>query len=131
MITLQRRNRDKAMALSLFYTAKRRIYPSYSRGVTPTDLSECIPVEICAAMREGIRMMDQRLHGFASADAVLTGVETRSSSPVRITRGETLQSISLKGFFPCGEGAGYAGGIISAAADGIRCAEIVLQQTQS
>lgn len=107
------------------------VNPSYSRGVTPTDLSECIPVEICAAMREGIRMMDQRLHGFASADAVLTGVETRSSSPVRITRGETLQSISLKGFFPCGEGAGYAGGIISAAADGIRCAEIVLQQTQS
>ena len=76
-------------------------------------------------------MMDSRLHGFASADAVLTGVETRSSSPVRILRGESLQSVSVRGLYPCGEGAGYAGGIISAAADGIRCAEQILLQRQA
>lgn len=107
------------------------VRPSYSRGVTPADLAVCLPEQVCAAMREGIRMMDSRLHGFASADAVLTGVETRSSSPVRILRGESLQSVSVRGLYPCGEGAGYAGGIISAAADGIRCAEQILLQRQA
>lgn len=106
------------------------VRPSYSRGVTPADLTACLPESVCAAMREGIRMMDSRLHGFASAEAVLTGVETRSSSPVRILRGESLQSVSVQGLYPCGEGAGYAGGIISAAADGIRCAEQILLQRQ-
>ena len=72
-------------------------------------------------------MLDARLHGFACPDAVLTGVETRSSSPVRILRGENLQSVTLPGLYPCGEGAGYAGGIVSAAVDGIRCAEEVLR----
>lgn len=67
--------------------------------------------------------MDGRLKGFAHPDAVLTAVESRSSSPVRILRGDDLQSLTLKGLYPCGEGAGYAGGIISAAVDGIRCAE--------
>ena len=77
-------------------------------------------------MRQGLPLLDARLHGFACPDAVLTGVETRSSSPVRILRGEDLQSVSLAGLYPCGEGAGYAGGIVSAAVDGIRCAERVL-----
>jgi uncharacterized FAD-dependent dehydrogenase len=67
--------------------------------------------------------MDRRLKGFANPDAVLTGVETRTSSPVRIQRDEQLQSVSAKGLFPCGEGAGYAGGITSSAADGLRVAE--------
>ncbi|MDD6174536.1 MAG: FAD-dependent monooxygenase [Firmicutes bacterium] len=104
------------------------VRPSYSRGVQPGDLAACLPAQICEAMREGIRMMDSRLHGFASEEAVLTGVETRSSSPVRILRGESLQSVSVAGLYPCGEGAGYAGGIVSAAADGIRCAEQILRQ---
>ena len=81
-------------------------------------------------MRLGIQMMDRRLHGFAYPDALLTGTETRSSSPVRILRDESCQSVSLRGFYPCGEGAGYAGGIISAAVDGIRCAEMVMENSK-
>ena len=77
-------------------------------------------------MRQGILLMDRRLRGFAHPDAGLTGVETRSSSPVRLTRGADGQSITLGGLYPCGEGAGYAGGIVSAAVDGIRSAEGVL-----
>lgn len=73
-------------------------------------------------LRAAIPLMGHRLHGFAAADAVLTGVETRSSSPVRITRDEGLQSVSTRGLWPCGEGAGYAGGIMSAATDGLRVA---------
>ena len=81
-------------------------------------------------MEEGIRRMDARLHGFAFPDAVLTGVETRSSAPVRLLRNEQLQSVSLKGLYPCGEGAGYAGGIVSAAVDGLRCGEMILQSVK-
>ena len=77
-------------------------------------------------MREALPLLGRRLHGFDCPDAVLTGPETRSSSPVRITRDETLQSVSVLGLYPCGEGAGYAGGITSAAVDGVRCAEAVL-----
>ena len=77
------------------------------------------------SLREAIPIFDQRLRGFSAADAVMTGVETRSSSPVRILRDESLQS-SVRGLYPCGEGAGYAGGIMSAAVDGLRCAEAVL-----
>ena len=76
------------------------------------------------ALRQALPMMDRKLHGFAALDGVLTGVETRSSSPVRILRGEDLQS-TVRGLYPCGEGAGYAGGIVSAAVDGIRVAEAV------
>jgi uncharacterized FAD-dependent dehydrogenase len=72
-------------------------------------------------------MMDRKLHGFSEGDSVLTGIETRSSSPVRIVRDETFQS-TLRGLYPCGEGAGYAGGIVSAAVDGIRVAEAVAAQ---
>ena len=76
--------------------------------------------------------MDRKIHGFAMPDAVLTGVESRSSSPVRIVRhAENCESVSLQGLFPCGEGAGYAGGITSAAVDGLRCAECVAQNYQN
>lgn len=71
--------------------------------------------------------MDRKLKGFAHPDALLTGFETRSSSPVRILRGETMESLALHGLYPCGEGAGYAGGIVSAAVDGIKCAEAILK----
>ena len=72
--------------------------------------------------------MDNRLHGFASPDALLTGLETRSSSPVRILRDENFESVNVKGVYPCAEGAGYAGGITSAAVDGIRCAEKIIDK---
>lgn len=77
-------------------------------------------------MKQGILEMNKRLNGFSFPDAILTGVETRSSSPVRILRTDKLESFNLSGLYPCGEGAGYAGGIISAAIDGIKCAEAVL-----
>lgn len=100
------------------------VEPSYALGVTPCDLHDVLPAYVTLAMEEAIIAMDQKLKGFAMGDAVLTGVETRSSSPVRVERSkETLQSLSVSGLYPCGEGAGYAGGIVSAAIDGIRCAE--------
>lgn len=99
---------------------------TYRPGVTPADLSECLPAFALQAMREALPLLDRRLRGFAMPDAVLTGPETRSSSPVRILRGQDGQSTGLVGLFPCGEGAGYAGGITSAAVDGIRIAEHVL-----
>jgi hypothetical protein len=102
------------------------VRPTYPRGVTPCLLDDCLPDFIADSMRAGIREMDRRLHGFACPDAVLTAVESRSSSPVRIIRGNDMQSAAIKGLYPCGEGAGYAGGIVSAAVDGIRCAEQVL-----
>lgn len=100
--------------------------PSYRPGVVPADLSSCLPTYVVESMRQGILLMERRLHGFSNPDTVLTGVETRSSSPVRIIRGADGQSLTLGGLYPCGEGAGYAGGIVSAAVDGIRAAEAVL-----
>ena len=80
-------------------------------------------------MKEAIISMGRKLKGFDNPDAVLTGLETRSSSPIRILRNvDTLESVGLKGLYPCGEGAGYAGGIISAAVDGIKCAEKVIEK---
>ena len=87
-----------------------------------TALDGCLPPYVAGSLREALPLLDRKVRGFACPDAVLTGVETRSSSPVRILRDETGQS-ALRGLFPCGEGAGYAGGIMSAAADGIRTAE--------
>lgn len=105
----------------------RSVLPSYPLGVTYTDLAECLPGFVVASLREAAPQLDRRMRGFASPDAVLTGVETRSSSPVRIVRDGSLQS-NLRGVYPCGEGAGYAGGIVSAAVDGVRCAEVVLER---
>lgn len=105
-----------------------KVQPSYALGVTLTDLHTVLPDYVCEAMEEAIQAMDHKLHGFARNDAVLTGVETRSSSPVRLTRDkESYESICLKGLYPCGEGAGYAGGIVSAAIDGLRCAEKLIE----
>ena len=100
------------------------VTPSYLPGVSPCDLNPLFPREISESLRDGILDFDRKIRGFANADAVLTGVEARSSSPVRIVRDENLQS--LCGLYPCGEGAGYAGGIMSAAVDGIRVAERIL-----
>ena len=102
------------------------VIPTYKPGVEFAQMDEFLPQYVTASMREGIVAMDRKLHGFAHPDAILTGPETRSSSPVKITRDETFQSVTLKGLYPCGEGAGYAGGIISAAVDGIKCAEQIL-----
>ncbi|MBM3586560.1 MAG: NAD(P)/FAD-dependent oxidoreductase [Alphaproteobacteria bacterium] len=99
------------------------VLPSYKPGVTPTDLSLCLPDFAVAAMREALLAFDQQLPGFARPDAVMTGVETRTSSPIRLPRGFDFQSVNTAGLFPAGEGAGYAGGILSAGVDGIRVAE--------
>ena len=80
-----------------------------------------------AALEEALPLLEKKLHGFAAPDAVLTAVETRSSSPVRIVRDNTYQT-ALRGLYPCGEGAGYAGGILSAAVDGMRCAEQIIKE---
>jgi len=105
-------------------TAMGRFSPSSRPGVPPADLNECLPKYVSATLRAALPLFDRQLHGFADGGAVLTGIETRSSSPVRILRDESGQS-ALRGLFPCGEGAGYAGGITSAAVDGIRAAEAV------
>ena len=96
--------------------------PSYRPGVTPTDLRGCLPAYVAQSLKDALPILGRKLSGFDAPTAVLTGVESRSSSPVRIPRDNTGQS-AVRGLFPCGEGAGYAGGITSAAADGIRCAE--------
>lgn len=101
------------------------VQPTYPIGVTYADLSDCLPEFVVASLREAAPLLDRRMRGFATPDALLTGVETRSSSPVRVLRDDSLQS-NLRGVYPCGEGAGYAGGIMSAAVDGIRCAEAML-----
>ena len=105
-----------------------KVVPSYRPGVKWGSLDECLPGFVTDALREALPLLDRKLRGFSDPDAVLTGVETRSSSPVRIERdGETLNG-SIRGLYPCGEGAGYAGGIMSAAVDGMRCAEAIIRE---
>ncbi len=106
-------------------TALGAVLPSYTPGVHLTDLASCLPDYVVAALREALPAFAKEIPGFAMGDALLTGVETRTSSPLRITRDETFQSLNTRGLFPAGEGAGYAGGILSAAVDGIRVAEAV------
>ncbi len=101
------------------------VIPSYKPGVTPTDLAACLPDYAVEAIREALPAFDRQLMGFSLDDAVMTGVETRTSSPIRIRRDANLQSLNTRGLYPAGEGAGYAGGILSAAVDGIRVAEAV------
>ncbi|PMQ07375.1 hypothetical protein DyAD56_01240 [Dyella sp. AD56] len=101
------------------------VQPSYKPGVHLTDLAPALPDYAIEAIREALPAFERQIKGFAMHDAVLTGVETRTSSPVRIRRGEDYQSLNTRGLFPAGEGAGYAGGILSAAVDGIRVAEAV------
>lgn len=101
------------------------VQPSFTPGIHLTDLSKALPAFAIEAIREAIPAFDRQIKGFASEDGLLTGVETRTSSPVCIKRGKDYQSINLKGFYPAGEGAGYAGGILSAGIDGIKVAEAV------
>jgi len=101
------------------------VIPSYAIGHTPCDLRECLDEFVADALREGLLMMSTKLKGFAAYDAVLTAAESRSSSPVTVLRDEQLHA-NIRGILPCGEGAGHAGGIVSSAADGIRCAESVV-----
>lgn len=105
-----------------------KVKPSYRPKVKFAMPSEYLPDFVCSSLKTGIVEMGRKIKEFDNGDAVLTGVESRSSSPVRINRNEELQSLSVGGLFPCGEGAGYAGGIISAAVDGMKCAEAVLQR---
>jgi uncharacterized FAD-dependent dehydrogenase len=106
-------------------TALGAVLPSYTPGVTLCDLSTVLPDYVIEAVREALPAFDKKIKGFAMRDAMLTGVETRTSSPVRIKRDKSYQSINTKGLYPTGEGAGYAGGIMSAAVDGIEVAEAV------
>lgn len=101
------------------------VNPSFTTGVTPSDLRKVLPKKVTDTMAYALVQMDKKLKGFALPDAVLTGPESRSSSPVRIIRDDAYQT-NIRGIYPCGEGAGYAGGIVSAAVDGIKCAHAVL-----
>ena len=101
------------------------VEPSYKPGVTPTDLARLLPPWAVEAMREALKKFGAEIKGYALPDAVMTGVETRTSAPVRIRRDEQFQSLTVKGLYPAGEGAGYAGGIFSAGIDGMRVAEAV------
>ena len=109
-------------------TGPQSVTPSYEPGVCWGDLRQVLPARITDVLHNAIPALGKKLKGFDDPAAVLTGPETRSSSPVRILRDESLQSPTLRGLYPCGEGAGYAGGITSAAVDGLRCAEAVLIQ---
>lgn len=101
------------------------ILPSYGAGTRFCDLKSILPSYICESLKIALADMDRRLKGFCAPDALLTAVETRTSSPVRIERTETLEAVNVCGLYPCGEGAGYAGGITSSAADGLRVAEAI------
>jgi uncharacterized FAD-dependent dehydrogenase len=106
-------------------TALGQVVPSYKPGVTPTDLLACLPDFVIEAFREALPVFGRQIARYDHPEAVMTGVETRTSSPLRITRGPDLQSLNTPRLFPAGEGAGYAGGILSAAIDGIKVAEAV------
>ena len=103
------------------------VVPSYRPGVVPVHPAEYLPEFIVSSLKDGISQFGRKIKGFDAPEAVLTGVESRSSSPVRILRTEQLCSTNIRGLYPCGEGAGYAGGIMSAAVDGIKCAEAVIE----
>ena len=120
--------RAPAQTVAAFLGAGRTapgVAPTYRPGVREAALDDCLPRFVTDTLRAALPLFGRRLRGFDSPDALLTGVETRSSSPVRILRGDNFQSVGLPGLYPCGEGAGYAGGITSAAVDGIRVAEAI------
>ena len=111
-------------------TGAGKVAPTYRPNVTWCDLHDCLPPFVCEALEEGLPMLGRRLRGVDAPDAVLAAVETGSSSPVRIVRDNLSFQSALRGLYPCGEGAGYAGGIMSAAADGLRVAERILEELQ-
>ncbi len=105
------------------------VQPTYDRGVIAADLGSLLPKELADTLRTGLRSYERKIAGYTAKDAIVTGLETRSSSPVRLVRdGDTLQSVQLAGLYPCGEGAGYAGGIMSAAVDGLKVASAICEQ---
>ncbi|RQW88216.1 MAG: hypothetical protein EHM79_06125 [Geobacter sp.] len=104
---------------------------TYRPGIVPVDLAEILPRDVALALKAGVKQFDRQMRGFLTVEASLTGVETRTSSPVRIVRGDDYQSVSLPGLFPTGEGAGYAGGIMSAAVDGIRVADRIAKELRA
>lgn len=117
--------------LAFLGKGRGRLCSSYRPGVSESDLAALLPDAVAATLKEGVLHFEKRMRGFVSAEATLTGVETRTSAPVRIVRGADLQSISHAGLYPTGEGAGYAGGIMSAALDGIRVADAIAARLQA
>jgi uncharacterized protein len=117
--------------LAFLGKGRGKLSSSYRPGITQCDLATVLPEPVVATLREGLLHFDQRMRGFISADATLTGVETRTSAPLRILRGDNLQSVSHPGLYPTGEGAGYAGGIMSAALDGIRVADAIAKTVEA
>ena len=120
-----------AQTLEGFFAKKKqlelaRVKPTYSIGTSAADFNEIFPSKISDMLQIGFRVFDRRIKGFGAKDTVITGVETRTSSPVRITRNEEYKAIGIDGLYPCAEGAGYAGGIVSAAVDGIRVAKALI-----
>ena len=103
-----------------------QVQPTYPRGVVAQDLGALLPEELARTLRGGLRAFGRKLAAYRAPDGVLTGLETRTSSPVRLLRGENFQCTGLEGLYPCGEGAGYAGGIMTAAVDGLRCAAALM-----
>lgn len=103
------------------------VQATYPRGVRAADLGALLPKELADALRTGLNAFDRKLRGYTAPEAVLTGLETRTSSPVRLMRDERLECPELRGLYPCGEGAGYAGGIMSAAVDGVRVARSIVE----
>lgn len=106
----------------------KRVNPTYSRGVVPASLGTLIPKPVAEAIATALPVFGRKLPGFSAEDTVLTGLETRTSSPIRIPRDEELESMAVRGVYPCGEGAGYAGGIMSAAVDGVRVAKKIIER---
>ena len=104
-----------------------RVQPTYDRGVCPADLGALLPGELADTLRAGLRTYERKIAGYTAPEAILTGLETRTSSPVRLERGADFQCAALPGLYPCGEGAGYAGGIMSAAVDGLRVARAIIE----
>ena len=105
-----------------------KVIPSYTAGYVFKELRDCLPNYVVEALKEGIQNFDKKIKGYGDDDAVLTGIETRTSAPVRIHRNATLESVNVEGLYPTGEGAGFAGGIISAAVDGIKVAEHIINK---
>ncbi len=104
-----------------------KVQPTYALGVTECDMAQLFPQQITDCLKEAMPVLNRKLNGFAADDSIITGVETRTSPPVRILRGENFQS-NVLGVYPCGEGAGYAGGIMSAAVDGVRVAQQICRE---
>ena len=103
---------------------------SFKPGITPARLEECLPLFVAESLREALPYFNRKMPGFSSTEAMLLGIETRTSAPLRILRGEDYQSQNVRGLYPIGEGSGYAGGIVSSALDGMKAAEAILKKLE-